>query len=114
MMSMAEIRMLVKEHGGNPEVKEKPNTLETYQTLVGGYIEVVRRPFFPGDVIAIVDEEGVLKNRPANVLLPDGTLLAGTVVFVGGPLEKEDFVSLTQEEVDELTTALNGGDPELA
>lgn len=98
------IRMVVKEVGKQPKIVEKENTLETYQGLVDGLIEVVHRPFLPGDAIAIVDEEGLLKNRPMNILLPDGTLLAGTTVFVA--VNGENFAGLTEETAEELMRAL--------
>lgn len=46
--------------------------LKRLQTLVGGYIEVVRPVPFGGpifdDVVMIVDDEGKLKGKPVNVL----------------------------------------------
>lgn len=61
----------VKELGLNPPYRDlvspKKLTLEQLQKLVGGYIEVIRQVPYEGRLATmIVDEEGLLKNKPVN------------------------------------------------
>jgi len=59
------------------------NTLETFQNLVGGYIETVP---LPSGGILIVNEEGKLKDLPHNFNIgmpPHYDYVAGTAVVVG-------------------------------
>lgn len=67
------------------------NTLKDLQKLVGGYIEPIR---LCKDVVAIVDEEGKLKYKDANIVIGSGLnrdTLVGTVLFVG--IDGEEFAS---------------------
>lgn len=52
-----EIRVVIIEPGKPSYRKTIPNTLEAFQDIVGGYIEVVP---LPGNVRMIVNEEGKL------------------------------------------------------
>lgn len=89
-------------------VNEKPSVVEipddsdgeyrAVSALVEGYIEVVKAET-GGNLI--VNEEGLLMNLPFN---PIATMLAeqfivGPAVLVG-PLDGEDFMSLSQETID--------------
>jgi hypothetical protein len=58
-------------------------TLETFQQLVGGYIEGITREGF----FAYCDEEGRLKNRAVNTVASSilGVDVYGSVVFMGPP-----------------------------
>lgn len=60
--------------GKPPRLESIQNDLPTLQALVGGYIETVT---LADDLIAIVDEEGMLKGKPQSIYG-----LRGTVVFV--------------------------------
>lgn len=62
--------------------------LESFQTIVGGPIEMVRTPeFFSEDTVAILHEEGKLEDLPVNLT---ATLLLASVLFaddhIVGPL----------------------------
>ena len=76
--------VIIKEPGKPGRKADIPNTLETLQQVVGGYVEVIR---IASDMYAIVDEEGKPKGKPANILG-----LVGTVVFCGG---KEEGIRFT-------------------
>lgn len=99
------IKVLFVPVGKPPEVREIPNTLEAMQGLVGGYIE----PIVLGDgVLAIVNEEGLVKGLSKNRRLPvGGALIVGDFFFVGSA--GEDFASLPDDEIEWLRVQ-----PELA
>lgn len=51
-----------------------------YQTLVGGYIEVIDLHVLPVSWVLVIDEEGKIKEKPINQL---ATRLAHSVLGVG-------------------------------
>lgn len=79
------MKVIVKRPGEAAELKDIPNTLACLQHEVGGYIETVN---ISADMVAIVDEEGRVKGKPANILG-----LVGTIVFVGSKGERFTGVS---------------------
>lgn len=90
------IRVIIKktdERYGHEE--EIPNTLAAIQEAVGGFIEA--RNLGEG-LVAIFDEEGLLKRSGWNMYL-QGIPICGTIVFVGEgatefkdcPLSLEEF-----------------------
>jgi hypothetical protein len=59
-------------------------SLEGMQTLVGGYIQITNPAWFPGiprGVVAIVDEEGFLKEGKTLITV-SGVDLMGPILFV--------------------------------
>lgn len=90
------LTVVVKCVGKEPEVTEIENTLFEMQVIVGGYIEAVY--MFDG-VVLICDEEGKIKNRPANFKL-GRDIVVGDVFFVG--TKGEDFTSLTSEQIQTI------------
>lgn len=95
-----EIRVVIIEPGEPSYQKTIPNTLEAFQEIVGGYIEVVS---LSGNIRMIINEEGKLlslpKNRVATELYQSTTdYIAGTAIIT--ETRGEDFVSL-----DNVTTA---------
>ena len=56
-----EIRVVIIEPGEPSYRKIIPNTLEAFQEIVGGYIEVVS---LPGNIRMIINEEGKLLSLP--------------------------------------------------
>ena len=101
---MEKIRVLYKKVGECPELLEVPNELESFQQLVGGYIETV--PLFPS-VLAICDEEGKLKGKPFNFKIR-GEDIVGSVVCVGYTDGEENFRSLTNPEIIESVYRMEG------
>lgn len=90
----SKIRILVYRPGEPGALEEHLNDLDTQQKLVGGYIENVNL----GDGIVLTcDEEGKLKNLPANFVLP-GDVVAGTAFFCRVDAEGE-CVSLTDADI---------------
>lgn len=84
-------------------LKDIPNTLESLQNYVGGYIETVtlrRRP----DVCIICDEEGLLNRKSHNCTI-DGITFVGPIVVVGVdgdeftdcPLALQEWVEMMKE-----------------
>lgn len=88
------MRVAIKEPGKKPEYKDIPNTLEALQEAVGGYIETVTIATDPL-MIAIVDEEGLLKGKRRNVWD-----LVGTIVFCGGADAEFTDVPITPDLVE--------------
>lgn len=88
------MKIIVKEPCKKGEVIEVENNLETFQKIVGGYIEVY--PIFE-DMLIILNEEGKLKNLEPNLILKNDVIV-GTVAIAGRG--EEDFISLTDEQID--------------
>ena len=78
--------------------KEIENTLEDIQKEVGGYIQIC---YLDNDLLAVVDEEGLLKDLPDNLWLPRYGAIKGNVIFVKDD-NKGDFESLTDEQIETL------------
>ena len=89
-----EIRVVIIEPGKPSYLKTIPNTLEAFQDIVGGYIEVV--PLY-GNIRMIVNEEGKLLSLPKNKAATElyhkiSDYIAGTAIITA--TRGEDFVSL--------------------
>lgn len=98
---MGKLRVVFVPVGKSPEDKEIPDTLEALQEAVGGHIEAFRVGSHNGHaLIAIVDEEGKLKGKKAN-LYWRGDALVGDVLLTRSNDEGE-FVSLDDEDVEHL------------
>lgn len=92
MKKKKRITVLVKEPGKTVEICEIENELQTFQELVGGYIETVT-PF--EDLTFICDEEGRLKGKPYNCKL-FGINFVGTVVLAG--VKGDEFADVPYAE----------------
>ena len=94
------IKVLVIEPKKKPVVREIEDTLESLQSIVGGYIEVVYP--FDDPVGVICNDEGKLIGlQPNRALYHNGEiydLLVGTVIVAG--LGAEDFCSLTDDLIE--------------
>jgi hypothetical protein len=71
-----------------------PNTLQSFQRLVKGYVEAV---YVDGTLSLYCNEEGKLKDLPLNFPL-NGDVICGTAVFTATDEEGEQ-VSLSDEQV---------------
>ncbi len=85
-----------------PEVKEIPDDLKEMQALVGGRIQAIYP--FPEDVALVCNEEGWLLGLPGNRGLRDShgkvcNIIWGTFFLCGAPVDSENFVSLTPEQI---------------
>ena len=74
------VRVLVKEPGKLSEVREIENTLEAFQTIVGGHIEALR---IRDDLCCYVNEEGKLLNMRPNFVI--GRQYVSKVDIIVGP-----------------------------
>lgn len=90
------MKIVVKEPYKDPYIKEVNGTLEEYQSIVGGYIEVV---LFKDDILLVCNEEGKLIELEPNLYLR-GDIIVGTVFFIGR--DEENFRGLTDEEIQEI------------
>lgn len=93
---MNKIKVVTLEPSRVARIETVDNELHTFQTLVGGYIEVIR---LQGNlpILIILNEEGKLMGLPENLVLPMDSLV-GTVVFCAD--EGEEFRGLTDEEIN--------------
>ena len=100
------MKIVVKEPGQEPEIREvKKLGLETFQGLVGGYIENV---YLENGLILVANEEGLLIGLPANIRNPHPFVtlpIVGTVVGTA-MTEESDTRSLTDDEADALCLVL--------
>ena len=101
------MRILIIEPGKRPREAEIPHTLESLQSVVGGYIQAI----YPWEdrVAVVCDEEGLLKHAPFNRLVAPGNPVFGTFFICG--LGEDDFTDLPQDMIDKYTEML--GDPEM-
>ena len=93
----------IKAHPLSVELLEINDTLEVYQNLVGGWIEVVHAAGLQHyHSVMVVNEEGMLFDLPVNPLASVlyGDYIAGDAVVVGtiGP----DFTDIPDELAEKL------------
>lgn len=104
------IQAVVIEVGKLPKYVMIENTLEAFQKLVGGYIEVVR---MDGGVNAVINEEGKLLELEPNIALRHGgtgqvvDYIAGTAVLVSVD-DEGDFASIEDRQLEKLSLPLYG------
>ena len=99
------IKVLVVKPEQAPTIAEYEDRLETWQQLVGGYIEL----FYPfeDDVAILCNDEGKIDGLPLNRAIKDANgeildIIAGTFAVVG--LDDEDgFRSLTDDELEKYS-----------
>lgn len=97
------MKVVYREPGKSPEVREIDNDLKVLQELVGGYIETVRF----NDITMIINEEGKLNGLPVNFLMVDNgcaQAIVGPVIFCRS--EGFDFTSLKDEDIEMIQEAL--------
>lgn len=86
------MRVIYKEPGKAPEVRNIENELETLQSLVCGYIEHVT---FISGVGMIMNEEGKLHDMEPNFRYGHD-MVVGPAIFVGET--GEEFTDITDEK----------------
>ena len=80
---MEKIKVLVKRPDEHCVLKEIPNTLEAFQLIVGGWIEVIPMDELGRDgIICVCNEDGKLLGLEPN-LFANGDTIVGTVVLCG-------------------------------
>ena len=96
---MEKITVLIIEPDEAPRVAEIDADLETYQSIVGGWIEAVY-PY--EDTVALVcNEEGKFNGSAPNRPLFDYDYIYGTFFICG--IAADDFCSLNQAQIDRYT-----------
>lgn len=91
------MKVIIKEVGKAPVIKDIENTLDTLKSLVGGYIEVVS---MEDNIILICNEEGKMQGLPPNFSM-GYDVIVGTAVFVSFD-GKEDFTDLNDWQIEYL------------
>ena len=93
------IKCLVIEPGKKPTVQVIDNTLEAKQEIVGGLIQYIPLSDSAG---MICNDEGKLMGLPANRILGND-VIAGTFFVVGIEWDNENFISLSDEDINKYT-----------
>lgn len=88
------MRIIVKEVGKNPKVKEITNELRVLQEIVGGYIECFN---VIDTILCVCNEEGKLIGLPPNFIF-NGSVIVGDVFFCAAG--DEDFESLNDDQLE--------------
>lgn len=95
------ISVLVKEPGKPSEAREIENTLEAFQTIVGGHIEALR---IRDDLCCYVNEEGKLLNMQPNFVIrrqyvSKVDIIVGPAVFFRSEDDEDSEISLTLTDI---------------
>ena len=96
------IDVLIVKPNEEPKQEKLNNTLEAFQNVVGGWIQIVR-PFKDKSIGLVCNEEGKILNLPPNRRIQED-IIAGTFVLVGLAMgeDGEDFTSLTIEQLIQM------------
>lgn len=105
MAKEEKIKVLLIEPGKKPQEVEVDNNLQSFQNIVGGYIQAVYP--YRDDVALICNEEGKIYHMPLNRALrsEEGQIydvIAGPIIITG--LTDEDFGSLTPDLLEKYYT----------
>ena len=97
------MQILVVEPGKAPVITEIDGSLKEMQKIVGGTIQAVYP--FPEDVVLVCNDESKVLGLPLNRGLRDecGNLydiISGTFFLSGAPIDGENFVSLSPEQME--------------
>ncbi|MBM6926838.1 DUF3846 domain-containing protein [Pseudoflavonifractor phocaeensis] len=98
------MRVLIVESGKAPRQSEIRRNLASMQKVVGGTIQVLYP--FEEPVALVCNDEGKLLGLPANRALRDSAgnlydIVCGTFFLCGAPPDGEDFISLTEEQLEQ-------------
>ena len=95
-MEKQKIKIIYKEVGKEPEVKEVLDTLEEKQKLVDGLIEIVP---YKDDLLLICNEEGKILNLKPNLQF-DYDYIAGNCFIIGDDYENAGFKSIPEDKIE--------------
>lgn len=112
---MQEINILFKEPGKEAVELKIKNKLTEYSKLIDGPLELVSLSYFNSffetygcitkrRIIALVDEEGLLKDKKENIALDKQcqTVLIGNIVFGVREFNSDEITSLNKSEIQLL------------
>ena len=91
------IKVLYKRVGREPEVVEMENTLQSMQSMVGGFIEVI--PYDDHELVC--NEEGKIMGLYPNVGF-DYDVINGNFFIANDDYETGDFASLTDKNIEKI------------
>lgn len=102
MKKQEEITILYIEPNKEAKTIQIKNELETFQKLVGGWIECLN---IEDDVVIICNEEGKINGLPLNRAIHDSKgniieIMAGSFIIAGDDFESGEFTSLSLENID--------------
>ena len=97
------MRVLIVEPGKAPRQSEIRRKLSSMQKVVGGTMQVIYP--FEDPVALVCNDEGKLMGLPVNRALRDSEgklydIVCGTFFLCGAPADSEDFISLTEEQME--------------
>lgn len=98
------IRILYKQPGRHIRTLMVKDSLQSFQNLVGGRIEVIG---LFRDVVMICNEEGKIRDLPKNFAYGFDTI-CGPVVFAS--TSGEDLNSLTREQMEKIRDIVEEGE----
>lgn len=89
------IKCVIQKPGYFSDVVELENTLESFQNIVGGYMETLTMPY---GLILMMNDEGKLKKLEPNVEIDVSDIIVGTIVVTAAD-DEGNFRSLTVSEI---------------
>ena len=95
------MRIAIKKPGQPIEIKEVENELRALQEIAGGYIQCVN---IFDNVLCVCNEEGKLKDLPANFVLGNDVIVGNVFFCAAGD---EDFESLNDEQIEILMNEMH-------
>lgn len=102
------MKILLIEPEKAPRTMEIDGSLKSMQALVGGTIQAIYP--FAEEIALVCNDDGKLLGLPLNrALREDATgavyeIIAGTFFLCGAPADAENFVSLTEEQLNAYAT----------
>lgn len=102
------MKILLIEPEKAPRTMELDGSLKSMQALVGGTIQAIYP--FAEEIALVCNDDGKLLGLPLNrALREDATgavyeIIAGTFFLCGAPADAENFVSLTEEQLNAYAT----------
>ena len=96
------LRVVIKEVGKNAKIELIENTLEAFQEVVDGYIEILP---LNSNLVIVLNEEGKLLDLETNITISNGLAkdnLVGNILFVNTNNNLGTFESITDENLDFL------------
>ena len=96
------MQVVIVEPKKKPTVQNIDDGLESMQKIVGGTIQAIYP--FEEPIALICNDEGKFLNLPLNRALRDNAgcvydIVAGTFFLCAAPTDKDNFASLTEEQV---------------
>ncbi len=100
------MKVVVKDPGKKPEIKEISDSMFEIQQIVGGFFEIVR-PFDDMHLLLVCNEEGTYKDGRPNILI-GGQVIFGPFFICGEEPGEEgyEFTGLTDEQADHFMEVL--------